>query len=492
MKAGRAWRTAALGGVAVVTALAAVLTGVTPASASAVRSQPRIVNGDPGDPGTYPFLVSLLDADRLQTDGAFQAQFCGGTLTTPTTVVTAAHCVVDQETGELRTPGNLVIGIGPRLRDPGLRIVKVVQITVNPAYARRTAVNDIAVITLAEPVSDVTVLRPASREDSAAMTIAGSTAVVAGWGNTSMTGKTFPDQFRIGKVVVFPDETCGSNGSYTLLGITFTGFTSDDADARVMVCAAGALDNGGVIDSCQGDSGGPLVAGTGPDARLVGIVSWGEKCASRHPGVYTRVASQYDFLAANGAIPPVQVSVPAAPTISVSPQSGALVVAFASGDGQPVTAFAATAVDPVTGAAASCSGPSRPKGTTGTCTVGGLVDGTTYQVTAIAANAIGNSPVSAAVAATPAPVPVPGRIVRASALGDGRALFRVTPSGGPDLTVNRLICTPVAGGAPRAAAVSGSRVVVTGMRAGRYGCVIHVENAYGAADSAPIRIKVTR
>ena len=114
------------------------------------------------------------------------------------------------------------------------------------------------------------------------------------------------------------------------------------------------------------------------------------------------------------------------------------------------------------------------------------------QLAAIAANDVGNSPVSAAVAATPVPVPVPGRIVRASALGDGRAAFRVTPSGGPDLTANRVVCTPVGGGAARATNVAANRVVVSGMRAARYTCVIHVENAYGAADSAPIRIKVTR
>lgn len=486
-------RSAALGGVAAAMALVTLLPGAGPAAAvSASPSlQPRVVNGDPGDPRAFPFLVALLSADRFDSDGAFQAQFCGGTLTTPTTVVTAAHCVVDQDTGEQRTPGNLLVAIGPRLRDPGLRIVKVSQVRPNPDYARRTAVNDIAVVTLAEPVTDVTALPPASPADSAALAAPGAAAAVAGWGNTSTNGKTFPDQFRVGSVVVFPDDTCGSGGSFTLQGVTFAGFGSDDADARVMVCAAGALDSGAVVDSCQGDSGGPLVGGSGPAARLIGIVSWGEACATRHPGVYTRVAAQYDFLAANGAVPPAVVTVPPAPLLTVAPRASALAVSFGSSDGQPVTAFAASAVDPVTGQVASCSGPSRPKGTTGSCTITGLVDGTAYQVTGIAANEVGNSPVSAAVGATPAPVPVPGRIVKA-VVTDGRATFRVTVSQGPDLTMTRMICTPASGGASRSAAVTGARVVVTGLRATRYGCVIHVENAYGAADSAPIRIRVTR
>ena len=33
---------------------------------------------------------------------------------------------------------------------------------MNPDYARRTAVNDVAVLTLAEPVTDIPFLRPAS------------------------------------------------------------------------------------------------------------------------------------------------------------------------------------------------------------------------------------------------------------------------------------------------------------------------------------------
>ena len=43
----------------------------------------------------------------------------------------------------------------------------------------------------------------------------------------------------------------------------------------------------GGIDSCQGDSGGPLFTGTGADAVLHGIVSWGQGCAlARFPGKY--------------------------------------------------------------------------------------------------------------------------------------------------------------------------------------------------------------
>jgi hypothetical protein len=46
------------------------------------------------------------------------------------------------------------------------------------------------------------------------------------------------------------------------------------------------------VDSCNGDSGGPLESPLeGGGYRLVGITSWGFRCAEPNsPGVYTRIA----------------------------------------------------------------------------------------------------------------------------------------------------------------------------------------------------------
>jgi secreted trypsin-like serine protease len=58
-----------------------------------------------------------------------------------------------------------------------------------------------------------------------------------------------------------------------------------------MFCAgvAGPAGGGGK-DSCQGDSGGPASVGPADQAKLVGLVSWGEDCALPYKyGVYTNV-----------------------------------------------------------------------------------------------------------------------------------------------------------------------------------------------------------
>jgi secreted trypsin-like serine protease len=489
-------RAAARAVFGIATSLVMLAAGsATSAYASAPAMTPRVINGEPGAADQYPYLASLLLADRVTKDGAFEAQFCGGTLTSTTTVVTAAHCVVNQESGEQRVARDIVIGFGSNLRDPSLRIARVVQVIVNPDYARRTAINDVAVLTLAEPVADIPYLRPVSPGEARVLTAPGSPVRVAGWGNTSTSSKAFPDTFRVGRLVVFPDAACGDGEQFVLNGVTFSGFGSSDADPRVMVCAAGATDVGTVIDSCQGDSGGPLIASDGVNARLVGIVSWGEACASRFPGVYTRVASEFDFLDANGAVPAASAILSVPPVLSVTARSGQLVVAFTSrDDGADVTAFAATVVDPATGQSWNYFTSPGRAGRPATCAIDGLVNGTPYAVTGIAGNAFGNSPVAGPIQASPSPLPVVGRIVKAVPLGAGRVTFRVSasqPNGSP-LTSNQVICVPVAGGAARTADATARRAVVTSLRPTRYSCVLRAENQFGAAESAPVRVKVAR
>ena len=263
-------------------ALAVSLAPTTQATPSIL---PRIINGIDGNPADYPFLVSLLVAVRLASDGAYQAQFCAGTLTTATTVVTAAHCVVDQDSGAIRDPEGIRIGIGANLRDPALRVVSITRVSVSPDYERKAASNDVAVLTLAAPVADVPVLLPIRPDEASATPSSGQVVKVVGWGTLSTTHKLFPDVFKVGELTIFPDATCGGGEGFTLNGVTFKGFSSNDADPATMICAGGVTADSERIDSCQGDSGGPLVVGIGANARLLGIVSWCESCADVFPGV---------------------------------------------------------------------------------------------------------------------------------------------------------------------------------------------------------------
>jgi secreted trypsin-like serine protease len=455
---------------------------------------PRVINGTPAAASDMPYLVALIDSSRMSQLGTYQAQFCGGALVTPTKVVTAAHCVVDQSTHAISSPQDIQVLVGQSLKTPLTAPIQVTTVTVHPDYDIDSSTNDIAVLTLGQPIEGAATINPLTPADVAGYIVSGGSVRVGGWGNTTTLtgGKAFPDIFRVANLVIFPDTMCGSRGTYSMNGVTFHGFSSGEADPETMICAGAADSTGRIIDSCQGDSGGPLVSTLGGPERLIGVVSWGDDCASKYPGVYTRVSAMYDFLLKEGAI---QISPPpAAPAISVGTLSGALRVTFT--DPAPTSAmtdFTAQAVDP-TGQVFACAAIPHPDGLPGHCVIQGLVNGTPYSVTAVGTNSAGTSPASAAIVATPLPVPTPGEITRVVAQKNGVAGFIVARSkrGGSGITADVVRCTPVAGGKARVGVVAKRVAILSKLKPVVYSCTHRVTNAAGMAESTPYAVLAKR
>lgn len=369
-----------------------------PSGTAAVDTQrPAVIGGQEADPATFGFVASVLDAARYRQAGSYQAQYCAASLTSPTTLVTAAHCVVDQRTGERLRPRDILIGFGSDLRSPNLRTIGVEDFMVHPKYRVKAIDNDIAVVYLAQPVEDFPTIQVAQGADVAAYDAAGTAAQIVGWGNTRSNGNGFLPELQVGDVKVFPDASCGRGKGYDVNGVVFKGFTKRDANPRTMLCAAGASPAGQVIDACQGDSGGPLTAGVGDARRLIGVVSWGQQCASRVPGVYTRVSAETDFLIDAGVLPDQPPIL--APTIDVTtPDANTVRVRFrAPQDGTRVTGFAASATDIDTGRVFTCSAGPQPGRRVATCLIEGLPSSASLRIEAISGNAQGDSPASSPV-----------------------------------------------------------------------------------------------
>jgi len=457
-------------------------------SSGKVEFSPRIVHGLDGKAGQFPYLAALLDTKELQQKGAFQAQFCGGTLTSPTTLVSAAHCVVDQKTGEQSTAADITAGFTRNLDSSTIRLIQVINVSVHPDYVIETSQNDIAVLTLATPMDDIPTLAPLIPDLAAEYTAEGSNLQVAGWGNTAVSGNKYPTVFQVGDLVVFPDASCGGGKRNKVNGINFNGFSNREVTNTVMICAAGVNSSGEIVDACQGDSGGPLIATGSAGPKLVGVVSWGEDCASSYPGVYSRVSSLNAFLQGAGAMP---VSTPLSPpTVHVIPLSGELKISMAGMQGgTPVTQFAATVVgpnpsDPTTTQTFTCFAAPTKRSATGMCSVSGLLTGFQYAVTAISANELGNSPASAPILTTPTDQPIAGEITSVKFSGK-RARFNVTPSIANDspIKTERVICSPVGAGATRSARISNDSAVVRNLTQSRYRCVIRIVTEAGSANS---------
>jgi trypsin len=157
------------------------------------------------------------------------------------------------------------------LSDKGKEI-PVRETWVNPQYDAATNAGDFAVITLASPLPQSSVIRMAPSGDPAYAP--GTAAAVYGWGDTSGIGN-YPLSLRSASVNVLSDSVCER---------AYPGSEEGAYRAASMVCAGEVA---GGRDACQGDSGGPLVA----QGRLIGLVSWGSGCGQAgSPGVYTRVS----------------------------------------------------------------------------------------------------------------------------------------------------------------------------------------------------------
>jgi len=223
----------------------------------------QIVNGDNAPECKWRWQVSLQDNI---------GHFCGGMLIRPDWVVTAAHCLSNDDiivkAGEWRlsTSSNNEQSVTVRA---GSRQI------MHPKYTRNKAY-DIALLKLPRPLQMTrcvgTVCLP-TRDVSG-----GTRCSISGWGMLSSGG-------RLSNILQEAEVTTLSNRDCQNTGYSSSRITPD------MLCAQGRARNGSITDACQGDSGGPLVCqGSSGTWTLHGATSWGNGCAERnYPGVWSRV-----------------------------------------------------------------------------------------------------------------------------------------------------------------------------------------------------------
>ena len=249
-----------------------------PQSPKAVEVTPRIVGGSTVPDNRYPFMASIFfDASG---DGTFFPG-CGGSIVGSRWVLTAAHCLVDAETLEVRSVDQVLVRVGALdISDETQgEFIGVRSVHVHPSYNAVTSTADLALLELPTSADSPVLALPVV---GGAVPLVDEIATVAGWGTTSEGGFISNDLQEVDLPIV----------AHAACLPVYRGQLRSDAN----VCAGGSRAGG--MDSCQGDSGGPLFVVRDDLFVQAGIVSYGEGCARPNiPGVYTRLTTYVDWVA---------------------------------------------------------------------------------------------------------------------------------------------------------------------------------------------------
>lgn len=147
----------------------------------------------PPPPPVLPFNAKLTSQDIPVAGGGVRAGACSGALIAPEWVATAGHCfhdINDKRVGG-PPPYAMTVVIGKlKDTDPGGHTAQVVDV-------RQSPVNDLAVVRLSAPVTDVEPLKIADAPPAA-----GEQLQFAGWGSLSATVPGPSDHLKRGQFTV--------------------------------------------------------------------------------------------------------------------------------------------------------------------------------------------------------------------------------------------------------------------------------------------------
>jgi hypothetical protein len=193
------------------------------------KKRDKIVGGQPAEKNEYSWLVGLVFKFS-------ESPFCGGSLITSNTVLTAAHCKTFISIFRVH------VGEHDVTKDDGEIKIDASLFEIHPDYDDDSSDFDFGIVrlvrhvTFTKTVSPICLPNPRQNYEQ-------REAVVAGWG-TLNTGGISPSILYEVDLMTITNTQCTTNTQYNTADIT-----------PAMICARRPGK-----DSCQGDSGGPLMA----------------------------------------------------------------------------------------------------------------------------------------------------------------------------------------------------------------------------------------
>ncbi|KAH8250613.1 hypothetical protein KR038_002464 [Drosophila bunnanda] len=245
---------------------------------------PHILGGVPVELGVYPHMAAIA----YTTFGTVDFR-CGGSLIASRYVLTAAHCV----NSDKNTPTFVRLGT-VNIEEPtaDYQDINVVNLHIHPDYVSSSKYNDIAILELAEDAHETEYIWPACLYTDTADPPLDSKLFVAGWGVLNVTNRARSKILLRASLNLVQVDKC--NASFAEQLSTIRALKRGIIDS--LLCAA---DSKQLKDACQGDSGGPLIQEVNIEDGIysvMGVISSGLGCATKTPGLYTRVSSFLSYI----------------------------------------------------------------------------------------------------------------------------------------------------------------------------------------------------
>uniref|UniRef100_A0A2H1VHU4 SFRICE_019798 n=1 Tax=Spodoptera frugiperda TaxID=7108 RepID=A0A2H1VHU4_SPOFR len=238
----------------------------------------RIVGGNEAAIGSHPHMVGLSSGVLIRSN------FCGGSLISQRTILTAAHCIRHVYSfGSLTS--SLRATVGTNRWNSGGTAYTISRNVTHPHYVHSLIKNDLGVLITSSDVvlNNLVQVVPITYD----FVGEGVQARVAGWGNIRAGGPSSAALLELTTTTIDGND-CVARAAQARVELNM--MHAPHVEPHIEVCTYHSPGRG----TCNGDSGSALRRVD--NGHQFGVVSWGFPCALGAPDMFVRISAFQNWL----------------------------------------------------------------------------------------------------------------------------------------------------------------------------------------------------